>query len=378
MKRFFKYLLIGATALGGASAVPVIPQDTTLLYSYQQDVFDTQTGDVSPGEYYFRNGEMYVYESRTLLGAKASTTVESAPYHKEVNKNTFDTTGYAEVKIIGTKQFSVFQTADGTESTIPITAERYASMGLKDGQVFNPTHTEYISYISSITSPKKAGAAIAFDAASSAGLAGPATSITMSLAVAGSNELAIAGCTITDTSHTATAAYNGTSMSATSNSPHDFTFGNRSYFWTLYNPDSGTHNVVVSLSGSAVAIAGSAAYTGVDSTQPDNQANNEGSGTTLSSSITTVADNAWLAVWARNNGSLTVAGSDSTERSAGFGAGLYDSNAAKTPAGSHSISTNSGSSVSIAHMIISIKPSAAAVIAPVDTTGNETNVIWWE
>lgn len=139
------------------------------------------------------------------------------------------------------------------------------------------------------------------------------------------------------------------------------------YFYYLLNPSSGANNVVVSASSSHFLAALAADYTGVSAL--DNSTKNEaGSVTSLTTSLTTVANNCWtmLAVDGYSGNSAPTAGTGSTRRTFGaaFGnVGLFDSNAAITPAGSYSMSTGYPGSTGIGHVMASFAPVSAASAA---------------
>jgi hypothetical protein len=144
--------------------------------------------------------------------------------------------------------------------------------------------------------------------------------------------------------------------------------GNRwAYLYYQLNPASGANNVVVSASSSHYLGAGAADYTGIKlSAQPDaTMTPHAGSGplTTLTSSITTVANNSW-AILLENGFSggnaPPTAGTGVTRRAfdAAFGGwALFDSNGLITPAGSYSMTTNrSPGSDTIDHIALSFSP----------------------
>jgi len=108
--------------------------------------------------------------------------------------------------------------------------------------------------------------------------------------------------------------------------------------WYLIAPSTGANNVVVTLA-SGYMLGLSSSYTGVkQSSQPDNSTTNTaGSGTSITTSLTPVADNCWTVLVARGQGDVS-AGAGTTERAQGGGDNvLFDSNAAITPPGSTSL-----------------------------------------
>jgi len=141
------------------------------------------------------------------------------------------------------------------------------------------------------------------------------------------------------------------------------TTGNRNlYTYFLLNPTSGANNVVVSAGSNFFLLACAADYTGAaQSGQPDAEAEQVAANTSVTTSITTVADNCWTMLGEQgfNASNPPGAGAGSTRRTFGaaFGQpGLFDSNAALTPAGSHSMTTTRTTSVSISHVMASFSP----------------------
>ncbi len=211
--------------------------------------------------------------------------------------------------------------------------------------------------------------AIALDTSVDGGLVNPGTSITWAHTCSGINRILFVtafGNIGTDVITGAT--YGGVAMSLVNKiqCPTDRWV----YLFSLINPLTGANNVVVSASGS-IAIAGqSASYTGVKQTgQPD--ANNTGTAvkpaTSITVSVTTGANNDWTVFGGKNDvlGAMT-AGTGSTVRQAANGLGLFDSNGAITPAGSYSMTVNTGATPADFGMVI------ASFAPDVGTTSNST------
>ena len=204
---------------------------------------------------------------------------------------------------------------------------------------------------------------IAFVGAADGGNA--STTLTYSYTVgSGNNRLlvvAAVGGTITDDVSGAT--YNGVSMTlAVKQNPNGNSSNRWVYLFYLLNPVSGAHNVVVS--GGSFVTSGAADYQNVDqSGQPDATITNQGTGsiTTLTTSITTVANNSWPILVENGFGSgPPAAGTGLTRRTfdAAFGTyGIFDSNGPVTPAGAYSMTTTrSTASNTISHVVASFKP----------------------
>ena len=112
------------------------------------------------------------------------------------------------------------------------------------------------------------------------------------------------------------------------------------YLWYLLNPASGSNAFSIT-DGGNLNNGACSDFTGVlQSGQPDASGTNTGLVvTSISKTLTTVADNCWLVGGCFISSGITLtAGADTTVRQQnGQNAALFDSNAAKTPAGNHSL-----------------------------------------
>lgn len=196
--------------------------------------------------------------------------------------------------------------------------------------------------------------ALAFDV-NSGSSTGAGTSLTWSHTTTGSNLVLVVGILTADnnTDFITGVTYNSVALTRINTA---ITNNNRrNYLYILGNASSGANNIVISASGSTSIYASACSYTGGASSPLD--ANNTGttSGTSLTTSLTTVADNCWLVgfVYAE----LTVsAGANTTMRGGPFNnTQMFDSNGAKTPPGSYSLITNQTTSAHMDHVIASIK-----------------------
>lgn len=202
--------------------------------------------------------------------------------------------------------------------------------------------------------------AIAFDSAVNAQIQNPGTSLTFSHTCSGSDRiLYVMAFTRNDT--TTGVTYNGVSMTQVGTTITESS--DRYSIWQLIAPATGANNVVITGGGSTSLVIGcSQSYTGAkQSSQPDNTTQQGPTTTaTLTSTLTTVADNSWTALFARASGDgATSAGTGTTQRSntSGLVQG-YDSNGAITPAASTSLQTTQ-SSQPTTHFMVSIAPSVA-------------------
>ncbi len=155
--------------------------------------------------------------------------------------------------------------------------------------------------------------------------------------------------------------------------------GTRIYLYYLINPNTGLNSVVATGNGSVASINGVAAsYTGAaQSGQPDATIAGSGSSTTsLTTTLATIANSCWtiLFPYAIAGGTLS-AGTGSTNRVLGSSAaflGIFDSNAAKSPAGSTSMAVSeSGGATDWSSLMVSFAPSiVTATRTPSDSILN--------
>lgn len=206
--------------------------------------------------------------------------------------------------------------------------------------------------------------AIAFNAGADLGNNSGSGSLTASYTVStGSNRMLVVALAGDSSSDNITGlTYAGVAMSlACKKAP-----GNRwTYLYYLLGPSSGANNVVISTSGGYIlAVAGD--YTGVAQTsQPDATTTNAGSATSLTGTLTTIADQCWtiMGFGGYNGNSPPTAGSGSTRRTydATFGTiGLFDSNAAITPAGSYSMTASYSGTTNENLAMASFSPAAGS------------------
>lgn len=134
------------------------------------------------------------------------------------------------------------------------------------------------------------------------------------------------------------------------------------HLYYLLAPDVTTANITVTSSSNFGGFISGASYSGVKQTSQPNAQNTNGttSGTSLTTSATTTDDNAWIMGYAYHNGTV-VAGTNATLRT-GPNAVLqmFDTNAAQTPAGVHSVQTTRSPADFVGHVIAAFSPSVAA------------------
>jgi len=204
--------------------------------------------------------------------------------------------------------------------------------------------------------------AIAFDVATNGGST-TATSLTYAHTCTGDNRILFVGVlgNVSDTYNITGVTYGGVSLTQISTAiriPTDRIFG----LWMLVNPASGSNDVVASSSPSGFIQPDSFSYTGALQTgQPDATGTNVSTtGTSLTASVTTVADKSWAFAYFSCRTGVTSAGASTTSRDLTTSQLFCDSGADVTPAGSRSLIVNNTQSVEIAGIICSFSPAAAA------------------
>ena len=164
----------------------------------------------------------------------------------------------------------------------------------------------------------------------------------------------------------ASITYNGVGMTLLKHIEYAFQ-GAVSDIYGMYNPPSGAHNIVVTTNdGYGFNIIG-VSYSGVaqTTTMDKTGGGTDYSATSITTTLTTVADNCWTIAAATL---ATTAGSGSTQRGA---AGCYDSNGVIHPAGSYSMTVNLNGDITGDTMAM---VSFAPYVAPV-TSGDFLNLM---
>lgn len=218
--------------------------------------------------------------------------------------------------------------------------------------------------------------AIAFDIASDGGLVNPGTSLTWSHTCTGSDLILFAGCFGQTGSDVITGiTYNGVAMTLVDKILEGGASGRYTYLFYLLNPATGAHDVVISASGSTAISGLAASYTGVkQSGQPDASAKNSAAGlagnTDYTTSVTTIADNCWTVLFAKNNSGAPTASAGSTEREDnGNGIGIYDSNGVITPAGARSMLVKTAGVADWGSVMASFAPAVTTSVKDVIGSG---------
>lgn len=161
--------------------------------------------------------------------------------------------------------------------------------------------------------------------------------------------------------------YNGVSMTKVDSAPPATGIDRAVTLWVLDNPASGANTVTVSMTGgNSDTYGSSSSYAGAKQTSTvDNKTTNHSDSTTsLTTSLTTVADNCWTIIGAWYSGTRPIAGTGSTIRTTNGIPALYDSNAAITPAGSYSMTLTTTPTAGVNAVMASFAP------VPSTATGN--------
>lgn len=193
-----------------------------------------------------------------------------------------------------------------------------------------------------------AAAGIAFDAAANSGYQAAASTYTFNRTVTGTNTFLAVDVSLLSAGQTVTSIvddFGGTNVNAVLvGAQTTVSSVGRVELWRVVAPVAGTKSIQVNLSGSIASSATAVSYTGVHQSSPTEgfnsaQATNVGAAD-ATVNITTVADNCWVhGAIATNDTSITA---NQTTRNNVTGAGgsgaNEDNNAAKTPAGSVTMS----------------------------------------
>lgn len=159
--------------------------------------------------------------------------------------------------------------------------------------------------------------------------------------------------------------YNGVSMTFVSKvNSLGAAAGQRLYHYILIAPATGSNNIVVSSSANLGGYISGVSYTGAKQTGQPDASNTQAvsSNTTLTTSVTTIADNCWLVGYSYHNGTV-VAGANTTLRGGSVNVlQTMDSGGDKTPAGSHGLTTTRSPADFISHVMASISP--AVTVSP--------------
>lgn len=187
--------------------------------------------------------------------------------------------------------------------------------------------------------------AIAFDAASNGG-SNSVTELTVSHTCTGDNRILFVGIqTSGGTDNVSGVTYATVAMTRINTIATGGIGNNRSFLYYLIAPATGANNIVVTATASVNIRIANGSYTGArQSGVPDasGTANAASPATSVSKSITTVADNSWTVSHGVDAAATLSAGTGTTQRAVFSTASSIfgDSNGAITPAGAYSMAWN--------------------------------------
>jgi len=208
--------------------------------------------------------------------------------------------------------------------------------------------------------------AVAVD--TSGGADGTGSTLTKSLTLAGSDiVLLVVGTTRSATNDITGCTWNGAAMTQidsfdkVSGVYHFRTF-------VMWAAESGTHDVVLSRSGSGTDIELAAvSYNGVPNTAFDAQATDSSSGTSFSGSLTTVDDLSQVVFLIGGTNGSQTAGTDTLKVVQDDQVVIMSGDGTTTPAGSQTLAWSSGSSVTENFWSeVSLSPEAGSLIKTVN------------
>ena len=203
---------------------------------------------------------------------------------------------------------------------------------------------------------------IAFDNAST-GMSLPGSSLTYSHEVSATGTNRILFVNVEDSGAAVNSVTYASSSLTLIGSDYDSYSNESDYLYYMVAPATGTHNVVITLSASNYFHSSAVSYTGASQTDvPEAYATAHGtaSGSTYSQSLTTLSDNSWVVMGARDCGGGTVSGvgAGTTQRAVdGENAEeLVDSGGPVSPAGSKTLNVTGTGTDRWASVIAAFKP----------------------
>ncbi len=226
--------------------------------------------------------------------------------------------------------------------------------------------------------PFSAFAAIGFDAVGKSTSSG-AHSITFPIVSSGANYIVVVGYESTGAPDaTMAASSSGATMTLLATIPSDG-FSQTMDIWGFQGTTSGSHTERITInSGIATGCCGlegaGATYTGVLGGYTNSvTAFAAGNITSTTTNIYTTADNEWVVEGSRWGGWVITAGTGNTTKrveapESSDGTAILDSNAAITPAGLFTATTNGAGSAKGAVVLVALSPTAAAVATPPGAT----------
>lgn len=346
---------------GASATLPIIPTQTApATEAYQTAEYDTPNGannlgKLEPGYYYKETNGKIVY-------AQPSATSSESVFYKEVNTVPQNATEAHLAKYVYQK---VCVGRAGNAVVEDIDATTYKSFATSP---LTPC-TEILTVVSAETS--QAEASIAFGATAQNGNSAASVTVTGPV-VTGLNTIGVVGA-LTQTDLTlGSVTWNGVTATLIATQSNNFTFNNEEIGeWYVVNPASSAP-VVINRTTAINALQGVVGYyTGANQTGiPDaSHVTTSTTGTTLVSTVTTVADKSWAFIMFRDDNGLGTAGTNAHLVNGVEGVKYFDSNADITPAGSFSMTITGLSLGPGSEGAYSIMASFAPVSTPVSVVG---------
>ena len=363
------------------------------LSSYETLLFNTPDGDVDIGQYAL-DGTGTGYYIRTKPKTEGQFDHVDLTYDVSGLKRVNIKSGYAYydefLTAVGATnlwaKYSIYagydpsQLPSGSVLRIQSNAKKYWDTAqLKDYP--QPSRTEIITVIppEEPILPPQPVHSIALDATSNSGQKASVSSYSWSHTCTGSNLLLAFGDSHYNKGSDRTATgvtYNSVALTLIRSDARSGSAGPDTYYWrtTIYYlvaPATGSNTVSVTLSGTTDnAVGGVVSYTGVaQSGQPDANNGANGSDTTPTVNVTTIADNCWVFDAVVTISNLTC---NNTVRWNLVYWGGADTNAPKTPAGSQTMSWTTTASNTWAISAASFAPVSVSV--PTVVTGSASSI----
>lgn len=155
--------------------------------------------------------------------------------------------------------------------------------------------------------------------------------------------------------------YNGVAASTVGVSSEVNPGGQKLFLYYLPNPASGANNVVIVTSNATGWEGMVATYAGVVPLIPEANNTVTNTGSPISVAVTTLTDNAWVSGFFRNGSGNNVAGANTVIRGGSSPISFADTNAAQTPAGSHSLNVTFAGGGVMGAIVVSLAPSTTSI-----------------
>lgn len=271
------------------------------------------------------------------------------------------------------KEFSVAEFSDSSGNKVFTKSDvsRYSSTTKKGGEIYNATKQELASVLELAIAPSIAEAAIAYVNSARNLTPSTGTSYNVSYTAGSGTNRGLVFTFMHSPPNITAVSYNGVSATLVQNKTDGF--GNGLITYRLENPDSGTHNITMTLSATAYVELVSVEYSGVDQTNMEDMSmQTEVTGTPsspLTLTGTVLTNDSWLISTVRNAVTpiMTAGAGVGAVRQSGVTTQMSvgDSNATVS-AGSQSQTWTTGAGTKSLGIMMAIKPASTVV----NTTNN--------